>query len=850
MRPIKVFISGTIEDMGEERNSVELTIKNDLNFDCIRAETRGSTSNTPIEECKKMVEECDIFIGIYGKIYGFKINSHKSVTEKEYDWAVKKRRLIYVKNFNDNEFEEKQLEFIKKATNFHKGNFRSTKFKNIQELVYKIRNDLINEFIIKDYLYQKICETEESEDQYVGKSINIDQNYITHRVGKEYAEIIDDPPKGMKKYELFINALLTKKEIYNDLKLLELICTKKLDKLHSYIIGNPGAGKTTMIRRWTNYLAKDALSDKKNDIIPISITLSWLANLARNHFLPDSITQVLSINYSEKKSDIYYKPLQNKLEDILKTGKGIFLFDALDEVNVKNRSKLVKWIKAQSHYYPNCPIVITTRPAAYQGGISSFQEFEILPFNNEQIDHFINKWFSKDQTKYKTTLHVVDSNDSIQRMSKTPLLLSLFCQLIEEDRFEKDSLNQKEYYLFDSCLNLLLEKWDHNKRIGKIDRSGSTFRLNYNDKISILQDIGLEFYLNEKIVFDRSSLSKRIENYLMNSAPQALKNRDNIDSIINDIEMNSGIIKRLSNNYYSFYNRTFHEYFVTRALIYDAENNKNWIDILSPNFWNPDWSEICKMFISSLPNEAIKILKKSFEFLPPKWGIVVDSYIGSDDRLIIVLEDNYVNWGARLNQARILKPIGYSRCITLINSAGAAGLVDTTSVSSFPKLDIRVKTAYLFLRSLELTSEEYCSIVSDWEVKILGIENEKLYFEQQEAFVKAYEAKKDGDFLEELTQSTIFMNLHKDVPKIYFENTLANMKENNSNISVLAGAAADDAKKITQEIRKQDISYFWIRAKSEGSDDFDTFQKLHTKWRLPINELLERIDRDDEIPVL
>ena len=70
MFELNIFISGTYRDLKEEREAVSNSIQGRINFKCIRFETQGSSSDTPIEKCKKMAENCNIYLGIYGKKYG------------------------------------------------------------------------------------------------------------------------------------------------------------------------------------------------------------------------------------------------------------------------------------------------------------------------------------------------------------------------------------------------------------------------------------------------------------------------------------------------------------------------------------------------------------------------------------------------------------------------------------------------------------------------------------------------------------------------------------------------------------------------------------------------------------
>ena len=145
-KKLKIFISSTIKDLANEREIVARAI-NDLHFEAIRAETLGSRPETPAEICKTMVQESDIFIGIYGNRYGYvPENEVRSITEIEFDEARRmgKDILIYIKgnHWPEVEPEQKQKEFLNQTEDFVAGYFRRPHFQNVIQLEEWIKEDI------------------------------------------------------------------------------------------------------------------------------------------------------------------------------------------------------------------------------------------------------------------------------------------------------------------------------------------------------------------------------------------------------------------------------------------------------------------------------------------------------------------------------------------------------------------------------------------------------------------------------------------------------------------------------------------------------------------------------------
>jgi hypothetical protein len=95
-RPFKVFISSTFIDNQERRRVVEESIRY-ADMIPIGMERFLSSSQLTIEECKCMVANCDLFVGIIAHRYGTIPDKHEiSITELEYDAAVRMNRLMFL----------------------------------------------------------------------------------------------------------------------------------------------------------------------------------------------------------------------------------------------------------------------------------------------------------------------------------------------------------------------------------------------------------------------------------------------------------------------------------------------------------------------------------------------------------------------------------------------------------------------------------------------------------------------------------------------------------------------------------------------------------------------------------
>jgi hypothetical protein len=137
--PSKIFISSTMEDLQFERRTVADIIVRSENVP-IMAENITDVQNTPRKVIEDKVKECDSYIGIFHKRWGFVPKRENpellSVTAIEYETAriLGLPRLILISN---DEKEPELNDFIEKISDFDKGRW-IRKFNDITDLVRNV----------------------------------------------------------------------------------------------------------------------------------------------------------------------------------------------------------------------------------------------------------------------------------------------------------------------------------------------------------------------------------------------------------------------------------------------------------------------------------------------------------------------------------------------------------------------------------------------------------------------------------------------------------------------------------------------------------------------------------------
>ena len=121
MNPIRIFISSVQREFAEERQALRDYLRRDplmrRFFDVFLFEKVPALDRRPDALYLDEVEQCDLYVGLFGNDYGSEDADGISPTEREFDQATASgiHRLIFVKGTNDNDRHPKMQALIQKA---------------------------------------------------------------------------------------------------------------------------------------------------------------------------------------------------------------------------------------------------------------------------------------------------------------------------------------------------------------------------------------------------------------------------------------------------------------------------------------------------------------------------------------------------------------------------------------------------------------------------------------------------------------------------------------------------------------------------------------------------------------
>ncbi|MDD5504743.1 MAG: hypothetical protein PHV77_05470 [Candidatus Omnitrophica bacterium] len=115
--------------------------------------------------------------------------------------------------------------------------------------------------------------------------------------------------------------------------------------------------------------------------------------------------------------------------------------------------------------------------------------------------------------------------------------------------------------------------------------------------------------------------------------------------------------------------------------------------------------------------------------IPEGAGHIVESYTaaGASAGTVIHIQDIHTNYEAQKNLSKILESLINENQLKLIMVEGGWGNVNLSYLRSYAGSERRQSVAEDYLKEGKISGEEYLDIVSDYDIKIEGAEDESLY---------------------------------------------------------------------------------------------------------------------------
>jgi len=357
------------------------------------------------------------------------------------------------------------------------------------------------------------------------------------------------------------------------------------------VLGDPGIGKSTFLRKVGLEALKGNKDSYQHSLTPVLLELK---NFKENEI---NIQVLIEEEFKICGFPNVEKNISNKLEK----GELLILLDGLDEVPTANVNNVIEKIKdfVDRHYKNR--FILSCRTAA-RTHLRRFTDIEIVEFDDQQIQSFIEHWFSSELDRKNETakncweLLQKEEYKSAKELAHTPLLLTFLCLVYDENQ----SFPTNRSRLYQDALRILLEKWSAEKRLP--NRGLVYENLSIEQEEILLSEIAYQNFVADKLFLEKREVVKQIKDHLKQNlnAPQHLDG----EKVLKTIEIEQGILVERARDIYSFSHLTLQEY-LTAQYIYDndliEETVKNYVT-------ETRWQEVFLLVAGLMRGKADKLL--------------------------------------------------------------------------------------------------------------------------------------------------------------------------------------------------------------------------------------------------
>lgn len=217
------------------------------------------------------------------------------------------------------------------------------------------------------------------------------------------------------------------------------------------LVGEPGAGKSTCLRRLV-YEA-ELRSEQLADTLPIYLQLREfdVADLTLEH-----LRRVLASQLDPTAPDEFDPPRDG--------GRVLLLLDGLDEIPEEDqRRALLENVHALCAQAPSLRIVLTTREHSYHGELPEFTHLRIEPFSLDKISHWylLSTGTAPTDADLSRVFATLLCDASLRDLLGNPLMLAVVTAAGSRNWID----DGEKAPLLRRCVEMLTENWDATRGV-------------------------------------------------------------------------------------------------------------------------------------------------------------------------------------------------------------------------------------------------------------------------------------------------------------------------------------------------------------------------------------------------
>jgi GTPase SAR1 family protein len=329
---------------------------------------------------------------------------------------------------------------------------------------------------------------------------------------------------------------------------------------HIVILGQPGAGKTTLMK----FICQSIMTDES--FYPDKFKLPQLIrlrdhNMSLNERNPISsilfgiLGLIVSTDEDVKPEDVALLK-QRVVFSLLEELRPIVILDGYDEISDnKNKERVLDELKLLTLGLNEARIILTSRSSDFNYSLDNVDVLEICPLSDDQIVRFSNNWLQEKNLVEKFLIELKHSPfiDTAIR----PLTLAHLCAIFERS----GRIPEKPKTVYRKIVNLLLEEWDEQRGVKRISGYG---QFEVDRKMEFLARLAYELTCEfNKTTFSDVDLRKIYNAICFDFS---LESRE-AKNVIIELETHTGLIMQAGYKKYEFAHKSIQEFLCSEHMV-------------------------------------------------------------------------------------------------------------------------------------------------------------------------------------------------------------------------------------------------------------------------------------------
>lgn len=342
-----------------------------------------------------------------------------------------------------------------------------------------------------------------------------------------------------------------------------------------FVIGPPGCGKSTALRKAALDLARANYSGAKDVPFPMFATAGELLL----HLGCDTKTEAFL-----RSMPVANSMSLEELDKQLREKPSVLYLDGLDEVAARE-SEVLDFVGELATAFPKMRVVCSARLSYFQRpkSLPGFRQALMLPMNVRAMRELIEKILGKGRKSTDILRAVLESGLHLS-LPQTPLVVTILALLHEQEYIDEIPSNLAD--LYDMVMQVYLGRWSPGQFGG---RSGIE---EYNVKVELLKRIALEMHLKRRTSLPLDELQNLAADYLRSRG-----HADLLGVVLESLHGNAGVLQLMKEDgedqeSVAFIHLSFQEFFAARRL----DDKRDMVGGLTAQFSDPWWGNVLTFY--------------------------------------------------------------------------------------------------------------------------------------------------------------------------------------------------------------------------------------------------------------